>query len=101
MLKCLGIKTNKDLFFAVVCILWLTGNIIEYAFRGECFNNNILFIALMSTVVLEKTRNNAFYSWLNKKIYDLTIWYQTRKLRRYFFHPYRFRTYTCQDIRRE
>lgn len=70
MLKRLGIKTNKDLFFAVVCILWLTGNIIEFALRGECFNNNILFIALMTTVVLEKATNNAFNSWLNKKIYD-------------------------------
>ena len=70
MLKRLGIKTNKDLFFVVVCVLWLTGNVIEYAFRGECFNNNTLFIALMSTVVLEKATNNAFNNWLNKKIYD-------------------------------
>lgn len=70
MLKRLGIKTNKDLVFVVVCFLWLTGNIIEFALRGECFNNNILFIALMSTFVLEKETNKVFNSWLNKKLHD-------------------------------
>lgn len=69
MLKYLDIKTNKDLFFVVVCALWLTGNLIEYIFRGECFYNNNLFIALMSIVVFVKIKNNSFNNWLNKKLY--------------------------------
>lgn len=69
MLKYLGIKTNKDLFFVVVCALWLIGNLIEYIFRGGCFYNNILFIDLMSIVVFVKIKNNTFKNWLNKKLY--------------------------------
>lgn len=68
MLKHLGIKTNKDLFFVVICILWLIGNLIEYVFRDECFYNNNLFITLMAIVILVKINNNVFNNWLNKKL---------------------------------
>ena len=62
-------KTNKDLIFLVVVILYLTSNITSYILFKEVALSNFIWIILLATMVLVH-KNYKFGNWLEKNIYE-------------------------------
>ena len=61
------IKTNKDMIFCIIALLWLISNVVSALIINDCFFVNNFFIIIMCILILIKNNSSKFRKFLNKQ----------------------------------
>ena len=64
-------KTYRDLFFTIYCILWFINNCIVLFLTDDIGNvniTNLVMIGIFGIITFIKCRSDRFNNWLNKPL---------------------------------
>ena len=64
------VDTYKDIVFWSICVIWLTGNFIEWVITGHAIINNMVWVLIMCILNLVKLYNTRFNNWLNTPLFN-------------------------------
>lgn len=65
------IKTNKDVIFWIICLLWPCSNMILWWLLDLSYVSfsNLFYVIVMIILIYLKNTNSKFNNWLEKRIW--------------------------------